>query len=53
MVTADEEKGLVLSPYEEIVIDEDGRELIRAVFPLPPPDIKVEAAFIPEMHITF
>jgi hypothetical protein len=39
------------SPYQKIITDPSGRQLILAIFPVAPPKIKVAAADVPEVHI--
>ena len=39
------------NPYEKIVTDPSGRQLIQAIFPMPPPKITVAVADVPEVHI--
>jgi len=50
-VLADVGRELPPSPYEKIVTDPSGRQLIQAIFPVPPPKIKVAAVDVPEVHI--
>jgi transcriptional regulator CtsR len=50
-VLADVGQELNLSPYEKIVTDPSGRQLIQAIFPKPPPKIKVDVATVPDVHI--
>ena len=38
-------------PYELTIIDKSGRQIVMAVFPLAPPEIKVAAADVPEVYI--
>ena len=39
------------NPYEKIITDPSGRQLIQAIYPLPPPKIKVDVATVPDVHI--
>jgi transcriptional regulator CtsR len=39
------------SPYEKIIIDPSGRQLIQAICPSPPPKIKIDVATVPDVHI--
>jgi hypothetical protein len=39
------------SPYEQIITDKSGRQIVMAVFPLAPPEIKVAAANVPEVYV--
>jgi hypothetical protein len=47
------EEGITreLSPYETIVTDENGNQLVRAIYPLTPPKIKIAVAEVPNKHI--
>jgi hypothetical protein len=40
-----------ISPFEKIIIDKNGNQLIQAIFPLPPPKLKIEAANVPDVYI--
>ncbi len=50
-VAAQDSQGRQLSPYETMVTDKDGRQLIRAVFPLPPPKTTMAVANVPDVHV--
>jgi transcriptional regulator CtsR len=39
------------SAYEQIITDKSGRQIVMAVFPLAPPEIKVAAANVPEVYV--
>ena len=50
-ILADVGRGLPLSPYEKIITDPSGRQLIQATYPLAPPKTKVDVATMPDVHI--
>ena len=50
-VLADDTAEYSLSPYETLVIDENGNELIQAIFPLPPQQPVVQTMNLPDHFI--
>jgi titin len=50
-ILADVGQELLLGPYERIVTDSSGRQLIQAIYPLPPPKTQVDMATVPDAYI--
>jgi hypothetical protein len=51
IVLADVGQELPLGLYEELVNDPNGSQLIRAIYPLPPPKTKVHMATVPDAYV--
>ncbi|HJX68779.1 MAG TPA: fibronectin type III domain-containing protein [Dehalococcoidia bacterium] len=50
-VLADAGQELHLSPYQKIVTDPSGRQLIQAIFPMPPSKTRADVAAVPDVRI--